>query len=166
MVCVLAALTPLAVSEPRPATLNVKFPGWPTTFEGQVLVALPLSEDEKRFEREYPGKFGRFSDGRREIMIRWIAQRTRKLHPSAECYKARGYDVQDQPVHLDSAGVRWGCYTATKGAYKVRIRERIYDGTGQSWTDVSAWYWSALGGKTQGPWWAVSAGELMPDIRL
>ena len=41
----------------------------------------------------------------------------------------------------------------------MRVRERIYDGAGHGWTDVSAWYWDALRGYSPGPWWAVTIVE-------
>jgi len=33
------------------------------------------------------------------------------------------------------------------------------DGRGGHWTDVSAWYWSALLGSSEGPWWALTVAE-------
>jgi hypothetical protein len=39
------------------------------------------------------------------------------------------------------------------------VYERIYDVAGNSWSDVSAWYWAALLGKSAGPWWSVVIAE-------
>ena len=41
----------------------------------------------------------------------------------------------------------------------LEVRERITDTNGRGWTDVSEWYWNAIGGKTEGPWWAVTVLE-------
>ena len=47
------------------------------------------------------------------------------------------------------------------------MREAITDGTASRWTDVSQWYWEALLGRTQGPWWAITVAERRrPEIRL
>ena len=135
------------------------FPGWPVEFEGRTLTQLPLREHEKRFEAEYPGRFGRFTDGQREILLRFVADRTRKLHPSADCFKACGYRVQPLPLWVDENNFQWGCFNATRKIETLWVYERIYDLSGNSWTDVSAWYWSALLGQTKGPWWAITLAE-------
>ena len=41
----------------------------------------------------------------------------------------------------------------------LRVYERIYDDHSNTWTDTSAWYWSALLGNTTGPWWSVTIAE-------
>jgi len=33
------------------------------------------------------------------------------------------------------------------------VRERIRDTSGRSWPDPSASWWSAMLGRTRGPWW-------------
>jgi hypothetical protein len=43
------------------------------------------------------------------------------------------------------------------------VREQIRDAHGRTWSDVSAWYWSAVWNPDAGPWFATTvfeAGEL------
>jgi hypothetical protein len=123
------------------------------------LTELPLSEREKRFIGEFPGRIARFTDGEREIIIRWITNETRKLHPSADCFKALGYTLHPMPIRVAAEGSRWSSFEALRGNEKLRVYERIYDQDGNSWVDVSAWYWAALTDNTKGPWWAVTIAE-------
>jgi hypothetical protein len=164
--CLLAAtmpLLPLATEERRingaHGDAAAAFPGWPASFEGRALTPLPLSERERRFGEGFPGRVGRFTDGTREIIIRWVTEPTRKLHPASDCFASTGYAVQPLPLRVDDAGERWGAFTASRGAERLRVRERIHDGAGRSWTDASAWYWSALADDTPGPWWAITVAE-------
>jgi hypothetical protein len=39
------------------------------------------------------------------------------------------------------------------------VREAITDSAVGRWTDVSEWYWSALLGRAEGPWWAITVAE-------
>ena len=159
--CAAAALTPLLPQKAAPPS-HFSFPGWPETFEGRALMMLPLTQRERSFEAAYPGKIGRFSDGEREVVLRYVAEKTRKLHPSADCFKAIGYEIEPRPLWIAPNGMRWGSYKASRRGVVLWIYERIYDNAGNSWTDVSAWYWSALGGQTAGPWWAVTLAQSEP----
>lgn len=127
------------------------FPGWPAH-----LAPLPLTEREARLAREFPGRVGRFTDGRAEIVLRWVARPTRQLHPAADCLRGAGWRVEPAPVRLDAQGRQWGATLATKGEVALEITERIHDAAGRSWPDASSWYWAALLGRTEGPWWAIS----------
>lgn len=157
--CVLAALVPwLAVNSKRGGeTSGIAFPGWPTHFENRELTALPLQERERRFSGDFPGRIARFTDGEREIIIRWVTEATRKLHPASDCFEGVGYSVHPLPLRVDRAGERWGSFTAVRQSEKLRVYERIYTDDGQSWTDVSAWYWAAE--NDAGAWWAVTVAE-------
>ena len=161
--CCLAALTPLLSFESKKnigaKNSDQNFPGWPAAFDGRSLHELSLNQGELRFENEFPGKLGKFSDGTREIALRWVTEPTRMLHPVVDCLKGLSYAVKPQPLFVDEAGQRWGCVLAIRKDQTLRVRERIYDSTGQQWTDVSSWYWAALLGKTTGPWWAVTVAE-------
>lgn len=160
--CTAAALMPLLTVQPvqqQSAASSAAFPGWPARFDGQALFALPLSEREERFNSNFPGRISRFTDGRREIIIRWTTSATRKLHPASDCFEGIGYSVRPLPLYVDEAGARWGSFTATRGLERLRVYERIYTDVGQSWTDVSAWYWAASGEQSAGPWWAVTIAE-------
>ena len=156
--CFIAAIVPLLLAQPA-SSPAVGFPGWPAQFEGKPLISLPLTALEKRFEENFPGRIGRFSDGEREIILRWVSQETRKLHPAIDCFKGSGYAVTPQPIEVDSSGTRWGSFRAVRSAEKISVRERIYDAAGNKWTDVSAWYWAAQWQKSSGPWWAVTLAQ-------
>jgi len=156
--CALAALTPLAFDSKDSGRVVAGFPGWPTSFEGRELTPLPLTPIEERFQQNFPGRVGRFSDGEREIVFRWVDQGTRKLHASSDCFKANGYELAVQPVKV-IGNERWSGFTATRGVQTLEVHERIADSHGGQWSDVSAWYWAAQLGQTKGPWWAVTVAK-------
>lgn len=153
LVCVLAALVPLhSRSLAQPPT---SFPGWPAQFEGHALHELPLTEQEQRFAAEFPGRIGRFTDGSREIVMRWVGGPTRKLHPAADCFRGSGYAVTPAPIEVIDGG-SWGAFDAQRKGVRVRVREAILATDGQRWTDASSWYWAAVRDRTHGPWWAIT----------
>lgn len=135
------------------------FRSFPETFEGIKIKQLPLSERERYFLEDFPGDIGRFSDGRREIIIRYVREATRKLHPAGDCFRAIGYSTKPLPLKIGNDGERWSCFSAARADEKLRVCERIYDDAGNEWTDVSAWYWTALN-KPAGGWWAVTVAEV------
>lgn len=159
-----AAAAPLlrGTEAARQATSQA-FPGWPAELDGRALLQLELTPREAGFLRDFPGRVGRFSDGRSEIIVRWVASPTRQLHPAAECLKAIGFAIAPRPASLTAGGAVMGCFRASRGSEAIDVCERIEDGLGQSWPDVSAWYWHALAGSTAGPWWSyVIAGAPEP----
>lgn len=162
--CLLAALAPLASPKPAPVVAT-NFPGWPTAFEGRPLRRLTLTEVEQRFVHSFPGRIGRFSDGKREIVMRWIAAPTRKLHAAADCFKGSGYHVTPLPLETND-GARWGAFSAEQRDHHLHVREAVIDADGQRWTDVSAWYWAAVRSETQGPWWAITVAATEPSQSL
>jgi exosortase len=152
---VVAAIVPLLSGNQGIATSDPSFPGWPTTFEGRQLSSMPLTADEQRFAGNFPGKIAKFTDGTHSIVLRWVSHETRQLHPSEDCFRGSGYKIKPAPITIDANGNRWGCFHATKsGATPLMVRERICDGNGNSWTDVSEWYWCALMNKTSAPWFS------------
>lgn len=138
---------------------NVEFTGWPAQFDGKPLTPLPLTELEQRFGTDFPGRIGRFTDGKREIVIRWVTEATRKMHFASDCFQGIGYSVKPLPVHRDENGSLWASFAANKGNERLRVFERIHNDSGESWTDVSSWYWSALRQENSGPWWAITIAE-------
>jgi len=158
--CLLAAVAPFAPIRSDVTNEQSAFPGWPSQIEGRDLTPLPLSLREERFAADFPGRIARFSDGRREIIIRWAPRETRALHPASDCFKGLGYSIKPLPARVDSAGHRWGAFEARRGDEALRVHERIYDSADKgSWSDVSSWYWQATMGKTSGGWWAVTVAE-------
>jgi hypothetical protein len=159
--CALAALAPLLPS--RGDAAPVDFPGWPAELDGRPLRELPLSEREERFARGFPGRTARFTDGRRELIVRFVARDTRMLHSSADCLRGAGYEVESLPLETDASGRRWARFRAVRGPERLLVRERLTGAGGGEWTDVSAWYWSAALGRSEGPWWAYTIAE--PEAR-
>lgn len=158
LLCLLAAAMPWLAPPPAP-TGPSDFPGWPKSYAGQPLQALPLSPLEARFAENFPGQIGRFSDGRREIILRWVRSETRKLHPAADCFRGSGYQVEALPLRRSPDGEQWGRFRASRGKESILVEERIVDAHGQQWSDVSAWYWAALWAHTTGPWWAITVAR-------
>ncbi len=154
IICVAVALVPLAMGS-KSASINSKeksgFPGWPTTFENRALTRLPLSALEARFARDFPGHIARFTDGKREVIMRWVATPTRKLHPAADCFRANGYIVTPRPIR-EAGDQRWATFFAVHGTAKFLVSERIHDQSGRQWSDVSAWYWANQIGDGGGSW--------------
>lgn len=156
--CVAAGLVPWWSVTPESRGTEA-FPGWPTVWEGRTLRPLTLTAREERFTRGFPGRVGRFSDGQREIILRWVNRSTRQLHPASDCFRGSGYEIASLPLVQDGEGRRWGAFAASRDGVRLRVRERVSDGQNGAWTDVSAWYWAALLGRTHGPWWAVTVAE-------
>ena len=148
-----AALAPL-LDRAKATAVDGPFPGWPTHFEGRTLVALPLTERETAFVRDFPGRVGRFSDGQREIIIRWVGAPSRRLHSAADCFRGSGYSVTPLPARRDPAGATMGCFRATLHGASMTVCELIRDDHGGSWSDVSAWYWDGMLRSSPPPWWS------------
>jgi hypothetical protein len=154
--CALVAMAPLLPS-PRPPVADAtaaSFPGWPATFEGRDLRPLPPTDLDARFVRDLPGRVKRFTDGEREIVVRWSSEPTRLVHPAAVCFRADGWDVEPRPLLVDEAGRAWGRFLATRADERLDVRERVEDATGASWPEPTAWYWASILGRTSGPAWA------------
>ena len=156
--CAIASFMPfLSAHSVQTSGTTIAFTGWPNQFEGKTLTALPMTELEQRFMSDFPGRIGRFTDGEREIVIRWVTEATRKLHPASDCFQGLGYSVKPLALQRDDSGLLWSSFAASKGNVQLRVYERIHSGSGENWTDVSAWYWSAL--REDGPWWAITVAE-------
>ena len=160
--CAIAALMPFVSTRfeaPATGAAVVTFPGWPSTFEGKTLTPLPLNEMENTFASDFPGRIARFSDGEREIIVRWVTEATRKLHPASDCFQGLGYTVKPLAAHRDQSGSLWASFAAAKRDEQLLVYERINSDSGETWTDVSAWYWSALRHEGSGSWWAITVAE-------
>jgi len=157
--CVVSSLFPCFLSEGMGhSTSDLSF-DWPDYFEGNKLSLLELTEREIKFANKFPGEIRRFTDGHREVLVRWITSPNRKVHPSSDCFKGFGFTTIPQKLYRDTSENLWGAFIATKQDQSLYVREIIYDQTGQSWADVSSWYWAAAFGQTQGPWCAMTVAE-------
>lgn len=160
--CALAALAPLRTTQPVGHSGDqVAYP-FPDQFQGRKLKPIAMTEREKRFYSTFPGKMAKMTDGKRQVTCKWIEQPTRKLHPASDCYRGMGYSVHPEPIRIDDDGRRWGTFRAVKGHHHIRVREMISDLSNHQWTDVSGWYWSALLGRSQGPWLVITVSERIP----
>jgi hypothetical protein len=165
MTALLAALAPmLDRGLHRHDASDEAFPGWPRQFEGRTLRQLALTGREAGFVAGFPGRVGRFHDGRREIIIRWVNKPTRLLHPAADCFKGIGYAITPLPARRSRDGHLMSCFRAVRGKDALTVCELIRgaqgEGASESWPDVSAWYWSALLGTSSAPWWSYVVAEV------
>lgn len=151
----LAALVPLTGIGARampPPDGSRPLPPWPHELQGRPLVRVPLADSERKFLVGFPGDVARFTDGERDVILRWVTQPTRRLHPAEDCYRAWGHRVSAATIRADREGVRWRCFTAQKGGVERRVCEQVRDAEGAHWSDVSSWYWAATFDRTAGPW--------------
>ncbi len=172
--CLLAAVLPFFDAgsvPPRPASGTAVQTGSLATLDiaastlaathlrDRPLTQQPLTALETRFAADFPGAIARYRAGDATVIVRAVTQATRQLHPATDCFRAAGYTLGASRTHEDTLHARWSCFEATAGGRRWRVCERISDGTGRAWTDVSSWYWSALWAQRAskaGPWWAVT----------
>ena len=139
-------------------TEGLCFPA-PTVFEGGQLVEEPLTEREAAFAEGFPGKIGRYSsvDGK-VVILRETDRATHRVHSAATCLAASGWSVGPMPMaRLDSG--EWSRFRAEKGGESLLVREQIRAADGSTLPDVPSWFWSALLGRTKGPWLVVTVVE-------
>lgn len=152
LLALMAALIPLLpdpAGPARPGTLS-----WPASFEGRKLLPLPPAAEDRILARRFPGQVARFSDGRRQIVLRRLDSATRRLHPASDCYRAIGYGIEPAPMRLIEGRGPASCFIARRGGRAFLVCEQVRDPVGRSWPDISSWYWAALLGASQGPWLA------------
>jgi hypothetical protein len=156
----LATVAPLVFTDIQGKSGEIShFPGWPSEYEGKPLTQLELTDKEEVFLKGFPGKIGRFSDGSREMIIRWVEQPTRKLHPASDCFKGNGYYITHQPIRVNEFGVEMGCFTASKDFNRLTVCEYIEARDGKGWSDISAWYWGALLNESPQGWMSYVIAE-------
>jgi hypothetical protein len=162
--CVCAALAPgLSPTAPRVRPAQRIAPHWPSHFQGQMLTELPLSAREAVFLAGFPGAVARFTDGEHDIVMRWVTQPTRRLHPAEDCYRGLGYSIGASRIVTDNSGTRWRCFDARRKQDGREVCEQLQDMEGRRWTDVSAWYWAALLERSPGPWLVTTASVTRPS---
>jgi hypothetical protein len=156
--CLIAASVPFFWIVQDSGDDAATFPGWPEQFDGMPLHELPLSVRERQLMQGFSGRIARFTDGDREIIVRWTSRISQTFQSASDGFRRLGYAFQHEPfwkqIWRDQHGRRWGYFT-TESPENLQVMERIYDDAGHQWTDVSAWYWAALLRKTVGPWWIV-----------
>jgi hypothetical protein len=138
---------------------------WPERFEGRPLAALPPAPEDAILARNFPGRVARFSDGRRQIVLRRLAAATRRLHPASDCFRATGYEISPAPMRVAPGRGPASCFTARRDGLAYLACEQVSDQAGRSWPDVSSWYWAALLGTSRGPWLATLTVERIAPRR-
>lgn len=137
------------------------FVEWPQRFEGELLRPLALSPVEQRFVADFPGAIARFSVGERAVTLRHVTAATRKLHPAADCFRGLGYRIEAITLRQRPAAVGLQrCFVASGKGPALSVCEYIEDAAGRSFSDHSAWYWSAIVGASPGPWRAVTVAQV------
>jgi hypothetical protein len=141
--------------------VHVAAPEWPSQWDGRELRPMALSEVEQRFAARFPGAIARMTDGRQQLVLRQVDQPTRMLHPAVDCYRGLGYRIAAVHLETDAQQRRWRCFEAERAGTRLRVCERIVDASGEAYTDTSHWYWSALLGRSAGPWQAVTTAQVL-----
>lgn len=160
VVCLAVALVPILAGTFVPSSeASGRFSGWVDEWDGADLKRIPFTWRERMFVQGFPGQVEHFSDGRRELIMRYTERATRKLKSSAECFSEVGFKVTPlEPLH-DDKGRTWSVFQAEKFGETLRISERVTDRRGTEWPKVSSWYWAATFGWSSGPWYAITIVE-------
>jgi len=71
-----------------------------------------------------------------------------------------GFTIGERAIASGPDESRWASFRAwNRQGEALAVRERITDGAGRGWTDVSEWYWHVMLGKSEGAWWAFTVLE-------
>jgi hypothetical protein len=154
--CLIAALVPAFTPHSHALMVAPPAVSWPTKINGNNVIPVQTLGEEEAFARDFPGQMKRFTDGTSSYFVRAVWRETRQLHPSSDCFKGMGYNIEPGAMQIGDRQTRWSSFEASKQGQKYLVMERIVDVYGNSWTDVSAWYWSVVMGKTRGPWTAIT----------
>ncbi len=157
--CLTAGLIPLAAPDAMGVKQAEAFPGWPSEFEGRPIWETELTLTEAAFNRVFPGRMARFTDGKRVLVFRWVTAPSHRVHSGADCLQSSSFTLTPGELWRDEAGRVWSVWEAEGPKGRMRVRERCYDAMGNSWPDVSAWFWTATLGSSEGPWWVVTVAE-------
>jgi hypothetical protein len=157
MLATAAVLAPLmAFTTPRtPGPPDVGAGPVEFTFQGLTLPLQPLppTEEEIAFAKSFPGTLSSHRWGDAQVILRRVNEPTRRLHPSRDCLRAAGFETTDAITVTLGDGSKWARFSASRGGLRMTVHERITSSRNRAtWTDVSAWYWSALGHPLNGPW--------------
>lgn len=158
-----AGIAPLLPRASLPRTAETaEFPGWPSQLAGAPLQPMPPAAQDAYFSRDFPGKVARFSNGDRQVVMRWVNSPTRRLHPARNCFTGAGYEVLPESMAHDHDGALMSCFIAKKPGKGLRVCEVLRDSAGRSWPDVSSWYWHAVAAPAGNSWWSYVVVEHEP----
>lgn len=131
---------------------------WPASLDGHPLRRIAAGPGDAMLARDFPGHVARFSDGRRQIVLRQVSRATRMFHPPRDCFAALGYAIQPLPMSPVAGGYA-SCFEARRRGTALKACEHIRDVRETVYPDVPSWYWPALTGTSPGPWLAVMTVE-------
>lgn len=129
------------------------------TFDGVTLPlqVLPQTPTELAFAKSFPGSISSHRWGEDQVIFRRVTEATRRLHPSRDCLRAGGFETGEAVTVVRPDGTVWSRLVARRDGERLIVYERIVSERNNStWTDASAWYWSALWHPLNGPWQAVT----------
>lgn len=152
-----AAVAPTLSIRDRPSAVAPGAP-WPTRYEGRPITPIPAAPEDALLASRFPGQVARFSDGRRQIVLRRMSSATRRLHPARDCFRATGHVITPAPMRV-TRGQAASCFSASRAGRTLLVCEQVRDAGGRSWPDIPSWYWSALLGASDGPWTAALTVE-------
>lgn len=160
VVCLAAVLVPiLAGTFVPPSEASGRFAGWVDEWDGAALKRIDFTWRERSFREGFPGQVAHFSDGRRELIMRYTERPTRKLLSAEECFREAGFRIAPLDSYTDGKGRNWSLFEASKFGESLRVSERVTDRRGREWPRVGSWYWAATFGWSPGPWWAITIVE-------
>ncbi|HEY9684241.1 MAG TPA: archaeosortase/exosortase family protein [Oculatellaceae cyanobacterium] len=161
--CCIAGLIPLMPNPTKSAATAIPPPIWPTHVSGIKIMPVECLQEEQAFAKDFPGYMKRFTDGSNAYFVRYISSETRQLHPSRDCFRGMGYQLNPGPIIVETDGTRWSSFRARKSTSEYTVTERVYDSNGQSWTDISEWYWAAALHNSKGPWFDITCAKPIID---
>lgn len=138
-----------------------------TTFRGNSLLPVAMTDGEAAFYDDFPGATGYFNIDDRpgeSVFLRYVEQPTRKLHAAEGCYRASGYqieysdNVQVRVEELSEEPLQWSQFSIREGDCLFWVRQVTLSlTTGASYPDVPAWYWQTMfSSRDPGPWLSVT----------
>lgn len=146
LVIAVAAVVPFATPASQ-AIVDESFEGWPRELDGVRLEPRELSERDKPYLAGFPGEIAAFRAGDEDVLLRWVARPTRRLHSAADCYRGLGFETT--PLSSSAGEAR---FRVTMGDEDRVVSETLIDANGKHYAEVGAWYWAAMLGMSPGPW--------------
>lgn len=136
LACLVAAGVPWRAETAARSAGTPGFPGWPASFEGRPLRETVLNAAELAFNDRFPGRMGRFTDGARLIVLRWVTAPTHRVHSGSDCQQSAGSRLTRGEWWRDPDGAIWSTWTASGPGGVMTVRERCYDSHGGTWPDL------------------------------
>ena len=160
VVCLAAVLVPILAGTFVPSSeASGRFSGWVDEWDGVALRRIEFTWRERSFLEGFPGQSAHFSDGRRELIMRYTERATRKMLAAPDCFREAGFKVTPLDSFTDAKGRKWSLFEAEKFGEALRVSERVTDRRGREWPSVSSWYWAATFSWSSGPWWDITIVE-------